>query len=364
MKVFSHDFTKPIRRLVVIGAWSVALSAAPALAQTSYTITKLAGANCAVSGINDFGEAVGQCDGTATVWKNGAPTTLGRLAGGTYSLAEAINSREVTVGNGDTGDSRPKALLFRAGKVINIDPSAANAYAIYINDNGAIVGNALKGFGTCNSWVAAIYTEDPSKPGTFKRLDLQPYPGGDGKVRCEFATGANQSLQVVGYVQSSLFGQRGAFWNNDAKHTLALLQPYADDWTSYAWAVNDLGETVGESHPPFGNRPVIWKNDTQHTPVELPLLPGDNYGAATAANNVGGILGTSAYNVPGTWNVGLSRVVLWQDGNVFDLQSLLDAVSGAGWVINSAAAINNLGQIVGSGVYNGDMAVFVMTPTP
>lgn len=362
MENFSHRPALRIRQWLALCAWSVVLSSGPALAQTAYTITDLGGSQCAASGIGDAGEVVGQCNNVATVFKNGVATSLGKLPTGTFSLADSINAQGIVVGNGDTGDSRPKALLFRGGKVINIDPSAANAYAIYINDNGVIVGNALKGFGTCNSWVAAIYTEDPSKPGTFKRLDLQPYPGGDGKVRCEFANGANQKLQVVGSMQNSLFGQRGAFWDNDAKHTLSLLQPFADDWSSYALAVNDLGQAVGESHPPSSSRPVMWNNDPLHTPIDLPFLPGDNYGTATAINNLGQVIGWSAYDVPGTWNVGPARYVVWRDGGVFELPSLLDPLTAAEWVISSVSGINDLGQIVGSGTHNGQPTLFVMTP--
>jgi hypothetical protein len=163
-------------------------------------------------------------------------------------------------------------------------------------------------------------------------------------------------------MQNSLFGQMGAFWNNDAKHTLSLLQPFPGDATSLAWGVNDLGQAAGESHPAFGSRPVIWKNDAAHTPAELPVLPGDNYGAALAINNLGHVVGTSAYAVPNTWNVGPSRFVIWRDGGVFDLQSLLDPVTGSGWIIKSVTGINNLGQIVGSGLHNGTAAAFVMTP--
>ena len=112
-------------------------------------------------------------------------------------------------------------------------------------------------------------------------------------MRCEYATGANQGVQVVGWVQSSLFGQKGAFWNNDSKHTLSLLDPFPGDWSSIAWSVNDVGIAAGESHPPAGSRPVLWNNDAAHT-------PGDNYGAAVAVNNSGQAIGTSAYTVPGT----------------------------------------------------------------
>jgi len=337
-------------------------TAAAATAQTTYRISELGTPNCAVTAINDSSDVTGQCDGVATVFDNGVATTLGRLPKGTYSSALSSNAAGVAVGVGDNGDGRPRAELYRNGTVSDIDASAANAYAIRINDAGVIAGNYLKGFGTCNNWSASIWTEDAGKPGSFRRTDLQPYPGGDGKVRCEYASAANQGMQVVGWVQNSLFGQMGAFWNNDAKHTLALLQPFPGDWSSIAWSVNDLGLAVGDSHPPFGSRPVMWGTDAAHTATDLPLLSGDNYGTAFAINNVGHVLGWSAYAIPGTWNVGPGRFVVWRDGGVFDLQSLLDTVSGASWTITNVSAINNLGQIVGSGIHNGQAVSFLMTP--
>jgi uncharacterized membrane protein len=348
-----------VRSLAAVAASACvfALSSAPAAAQVTYTISDFGPANCMPSAIDNSLVAVGQCDWTAATWTNRVSTSLGRLPNGTYSVAVAFNSQGVAVGNGDVGNSRPHATLYRNGTVIDIAPSAANAYAVYVSESNAIVGNYLKGFGTCNSWVAAIWTEDPKKPGSFRSLDLQPFPGGDGKVRCEFANAANQSLQVVGMVQNSLFGQRGAFWDNDAKHTLSLLQPLSGDGGSFAWAVNDVGVAVGDS----GWRAVLWMNDAAHMPVQLPMLGADNFATARLVNNLGhavgfsGVLGTA----PAT---GTSRVVIWRDGGVFELQSLLEPVSGAGWTITSVSAMNGIGQIVGSGWYNGQLRNFVMTP--
>ena len=350
-----------MKTIPVAFAFALSLSAA-ASAQTTYEITELGPANCVASGVNDYSDVVGQCDAVATAWEGDVATSLGTLSGGTYSTALSSNSGKVAVGHGDAGDGRPRAELYRHGTVIDIDPSAANAYAIRINDAGAIVGNYLKGFGGCNNWVAVIWTEEGGKRGRFRRTELQPYPGGNGKVRCESATAANQGVQVVGWVQNSVFGQMGAFWNNDAKHTLSLLRPLPGDWSSLAWGVNDLGQAVGQSHPAFSSRPVLWDGDLAHTAVALPLLPGDNYGVASAINNLGHILGFSAYGVPGTWDIGPSRFVIWRDGGVFELQSLLDPVSGDGWTITSVSAINNLGQIVGFGSHNGQPTSFLMTP--
>jgi hypothetical protein len=136
---------------------------------------------------------------------------------------------------------------------------------------------------------------------------------------------------------------------------------FPGDWSSIAWAMNDLGQVVGESHPPYGSRPVLWNNDAAHTPYELTLLPGDNYGTATAINNLGHVLGWSAASQPGTWNVGPQRLVIWRDGGVFDVQTLLDN-SGAGWALTSLTGINNLGQIVGFGTANNETHGFILTP--
>ena len=40
----------------------------------------------------------------------------------------------------------------------------------------------------------------------------------------------------------------------------------------------------------------------------------------------------------------------------------LEPVSGAGWNISTASAINNLGQIVGLGVHNGQNRAYLLTP--
>lgn len=366
MLVEGDDTMKVLNVLVsMLSAAFAVTMAATASAQPAYSISELPSAGCSAFSINDAGSVAGLCNATATVWSAGQASSLGRLPNGTYSLAASINLSGQAVGDSDLGDSRPHAVLYRNGSVINIDPSAPNSHGLFITSTGVIVGNALKGFGVCNSWIAAIYVEDPSKPGTFKRTDLQPAPGGDGKVRCEVATGANQSLQVVGMMQNSVFGHLGAFWNNDAKHTLTLLQPYPGDFFANTYAINDLGQAVGESQsgPDIPNRPVMWSADAAHTPVALPLVAGDNWGTASAINNLGQVIGTSSYATLAP-NVGYvfatQHFVLWQNGTVTDLQSLIDPLSG--WTVTGLTGISNSGQIVGTGVHNAQAALFVMTP--
>ena len=82
---------------------------------------------------------------------------------------------------------------------------------------------------------------------------------------------------------------------------------------------------------------MLWKNGTVR---DLGTLAGDTSSSASAINNRGLIVGYSN-----------SRAVVWRDGTVTDLNSLLPANSG--WELVSAKAINNRGEIVGYGEHNG-----------
>ena len=276
-----------------------------------------------------------------------------------------------------SGQAQPRYSLTDLGVLPGYASSAAN----HINDNGDVVGHCAPAVENFNDggiisgnyhiggsaknagWRPAIWTEDRRKPGHFNRLLLAIPTGGTPDLANGFATAANKSSQLVGYIDAfPLFGQHAAFWNNNAAHTLVDLGTLPGDGSSIAWGINDFGQVAGESHPAFGSLPVIWSNDPAHTAIPLPLLPGENYGAATAVNNLGQALGHSAVSVPGTWNVGPSRIVIWRDGGVFELQSVLDPATAAGWTITSANGINNLGQIAAVGTHNGISRAIVLAP--
>jgi probable HAF family extracellular repeat protein len=364
--------TIKIWRFMAVSLAGLVLLTSSASAQPHYALTDLGiptGIDLSMAnGINDNGDVAGACNSAsvnqvAYVWRNGLSTSLGKLPGGTYSYATAINLSGVVVGDGDTGDGRPQSWVTTPSGLFNFFPnSGGNTHAIGINNAGVICGYYTKSLsGNVSSWRGAIWSVDPKDPTRYRETDLPVIPGNNSKYTSAIPFAFNQSGQAAGWAVNDIIGQHASFWNNDAKHSIADLGVFPGDWSSIAWGMNDLGQVVGESHPPGASRPVLWNNDAGHTPLELPLLSGDNYGTATKINNLGHILGSSALSDSVSGNVGPARLVIWRDGGVFEIQPLLDA-SSAGWRVSSVTAINDSGQIAGFGTYNAQTHGFVLTP--
>jgi len=374
----NRDFNRNLTQSTRLLAGSAALLAGSvALAQPQYSVTDLGvlpGYSLSVANnLNDQGDVVGYCatDGSfsstaAVAWRNGAIVKLGKLSGGIYSSASAINSLGVVVGDGDTGNYRPQSWITTAAGLYNFFPNnGGNTHALFVSDAGAIGGYYTKSLsGNTSSWRGSVWTPDLKDPRKYRQQDLPILVGLDPNFKGTTALpmAFNTAGQAAGYAVNEVIGQHACFWNNDSTRSIVDLGTLPGDGSSIAWGMNGFGQVAGESHPPFSSRPVIWNNDPARTPVELAVLPGDNYGSATTINNLGHVLGSSALSQPGTWNVGPARLVVWRDGGVFELQSLLDPATGAGWTLVKVSALNNLGQIVGLGMHHGQNRAFILTP--
>jgi probable HAF family extracellular repeat protein len=122
--------------------------------------------------------------------------------------------------------------------------------------------------------------------------------------------------------------------------------------TSVARAVNDIGQVVGDARAANGaTRAFLWDRGQLR---ELGTLPGD---AASEARSIN--IGGQAVGRSGSTDFSHGRAVLWQDGVALDLNSLH---TGAGWLLVSATAINDVGQIAGVGVRNGQLRAFLLSP--
>jgi probable HAF family extracellular repeat protein len=128
---------------------------------------------------------------------------------------------------------------------------------------------------------------------------------------------------------------------------------------SQAFQINDAGRAVGEAvvgATPGGTsilHPVLWQDGTR---LGLGTL-GFTFGSALDINESGQVVGNLT-NISGS----PQAAFLWQAGVMTDLNSLIDPASG--WVLRSAEAINDRGEIVGFGTFGGQTRAFLLSPVP
>jgi probable HAF family extracellular repeat protein len=84
--------------------------------------------------------------------------------------------------------------------------------------------------------------------------------------------------------------------------------------------------------------------------TDLGTLAGGEASEAYAINDHGVVVGASG-----------GRAFIYREGAMVDLNSLLPAESG--WVLTTASGINDAGEIVGTGLYDGVERGFVLIPT-
>jgi uncharacterized membrane protein len=174
---------------------------------------------------------------------------------------------------------------------------------------------------------------------------------------------------VVGWAETSNGKARAFRREGDRMEPLALPEGAV---SAYALAVNARGEAVGRVETAKGvHRAAFW--DARGAVTLLPLPPGTPEGAsaeAFALDNQGRIVGTvTPPPVPETaMDASASpttpheegRAVLWQNGQVHDLNDRLPPRSG--WTLAAATGINDRGDIVGWGRKEGRVRAFRLAP--
>jgi probable HAF family extracellular repeat protein len=128
--------------------------------------------------------------------------------------------------------------------------------------------------------------------------------------------------------------------------------------SSYAFAINDLGQVAGWSdclNCSLSKHATLWSK-TKGSMLDLGVLPGASDSAALGINNVGQVVGGSFYSATNE----LHALVWSPSTGMLDLNNLIPANSG--WLLQFANAINDKGQIVGQGTLNGQTEAFLLTP--
>jgi probable HAF family extracellular repeat protein len=125
--------------------------------------------------------------------------------------------------------------------------------------------------------------------------------------------------------------------------------------TSEANDISDSGIVVGVSFTSqLEVRAFKWQNGQM-----------TNLGSPTLLNSRAYAVNDSA-QIVGNYSDGTTTQPLFWDsaGVMYDLNTVLDPITGTGWNLRHAFNINNRGQIVGQGIHDGALRAYLLTPVP
>jgi probable HAF family extracellular repeat protein len=320
----------------------------------------LGGVGSTAEGINNAGQVCGQSstdgaiDGSlhAFFFDSAVPGAMlqdiGHILPTQFgpSYGFAINELGHIVGRSD----REIAYLWNGTGMINLGTitgiNSAHAEAHGVNDFDHAVGWGSVGGGDMHGWVwdSVQGMRDLGALGT----------------QDSFAYDINNAGLAIGW--SQIPGNHHAFIVDTTATPLTMLDIGETGVTSRAYAVNNLGQVVGEFYG-FGRRAFLY--DTRDPDPEFLNLghvgstscsPGCPESAARDINDHGWVVGES---IPG--GSSQEHAFLWDGNEMHDLNDLIPA--GTGWFLEYAQGINNEGMIVGLGDSpGGETEAYLLVP--
>ena len=338
-------------------------------------------------------------------------TDLGTL-GGTFSLAGGISNSSWVSGQSTLPDGYQHPTVWRNGVITDLGTlGGLNGWAGWRPSDHGDAGGA-----------AETSTPDPNGEdycgfGTY--LECRPFVWGHGRITAlptlggnnGDSAGVNNLGQVGGGVENTtidltcvvpkgFYEVKAVVWENGKVRELST---FDGDTHSWALAINDRGQMVGQSGNcnTFTFHALLWQDGrvinlgnlggtmnnlavdinnqgqvvgSSNLPgdttghgflwqkgtgmIDLGTLPGDVGGDADGINNLGQIVG-------GSWDAeGNDRAYLWQNGVMTDLNTLIPPDSPL-HLIEATGTINDWGQIAGIAlqISTGDVHAFLATPT-
>ncbi|MFO1460495.1 MAG: immunoglobulin domain-containing protein [Verrucomicrobiota bacterium] len=227
----------------------------------------------------------------------------------------------------------------RARYPIVWDGVSADATAVNLHDGAAVSLNAA-GMAVGSGAGVAFRLGPGTNLTIFTNQELTRAAGinGDGTI-----VGTRQ-LDAVTYF-------------NGVTTVLPVMESGGQSWlfASSANGINAAGQVIGNlsytSPVGFGSwtRGFLWSNGSR---VFLEMLNASS-SEAHGINNSGVVVGRVLFPD------GTSRAFVYRQGQMVDLNTLIPV---SGWVLTDATAINDLGQIVGTGLLEGEPRGFLLSP--
>ena len=168
--------------------------------------------------------------------------------------------------------------------------------------------------------------------------------GGQGS---SYAVAINVNGQSVGNSKTAS-GQEAVLWSATGQPT--VLMGVGSQGFSGAVAINASGQSVGFCLTAKGEDAILWSPSGEPTVLKDP--GGEAVSAAVSINANGQSVGYAE-------TANGDEAVLWQpSGKATNLGGLL----GPAWSDTQAVAINDVGDIIGYGEFNGAQRGFLLTP--
>ena len=270
----------------------------------------------------------------AFVFRDGTMQDLGTLPGGDFSAAEFINNAGDIAGFSTAADG-VRGFIHRNGQMIDIGSLGSGFSTILdLNENGHVVGESLN-----EDFLGRAFLYDGTNMTNLGTL------GG----ALSSARGINDLGVIVGNADNEEGITRAFVYTNGTMTDLGTLGGIF----SGALGINNAGQIFGVSEfesNSIATHAFIVENGTM---IDLGTLGGVE-SFPHDMNSSGHVVGRTEDDLGGT------VPFLYRDGQMVDVNSLLPPDSG--WVLATADFINDAGQIVGFGVFNGATNAYLFTP--
>ena len=320
----------------------------------------LGGPNSSATGVNLWGQAVGQADS----W---TPDPKGEDFCGTTALGLTHSGNTCLPFLFQNGVMRALPTLRNSDGV-----SGNNGQALQINAFGVVVGtseNTMKDTSCPGVTVSPQFYEfkpvvwySPwlgSAPVVHELPTVSPDPDGIALAVNEEGDAAGVSGSCGAFNQidlNNLVYRHAILWRNGKAIDLGNLGGDGLFSGIYAAGLNNRGQVIGSSDTTgdASFHAFLWQNGDM---TDLGTFPGDSYSIATAINDQGKVTGVS---LDANFNL---RAVLWENGKPIDLNTLVPA--DATLNLQTACSINAEGQIIGISVVKGtttDFHGYLLTP--